>query len=171
MIKNIIVACVAIVLTCGVAFATLHTEKVEAPSTSLGAVSSPDIPSPYVSWGGVRNWAGHTDVLANASTTCSIQSPAATSTLDYASISFVTASTSALQIEFGSDTTGFATTTRIGNLLTLAASSQGTFVASTTNAANSPLIFAPNTYMNVKIGGGGVGTTAVGNCQAAWIQD
>lgn len=163
---------------------TLMPQKVINSVSQVGAVSSPDIMSPYFSFGGVRQWAAHKDSLNQASTTiCSLQSPAATSTLLFADVKITTGTTTAVVLEMAKATTYAATTTRItyaplgsGALITLNA-----FVASTTGAYGSlgqqhtadetDLIFAPNTYLNVKYGNTlGSLNVFVGSCNAIWAE-
>ena len=159
--------------------------KVINQVQTLGAVSSPDIMSPYFSFGGVRQWAAHTDNLNHASTTiCSMQSPAATSTLVFGSVKLTTGTTTAIALEMAKDTSYAATTTRISYDV-LASGAQTTmvaFVASTTGAygANGQahtadeldMVFAPNTYLNVKYGGAaGALNVLVGSCNAVWVQN
>lgn len=167
MIKNIVIAVLAaLLLTVGV---YEINQKPVQQAQKVGAISSPDIPSPYLSWGGVRSWAGHTDILTNASTSCSFQSPNATSSLDYASITIASTTSNAIIIEMGVANDPNSTTTLIGTKYSLAASTMLTIVASTSNAAGAGILFAPNQYFNIKLGGvaNGVG----GNCNVQWIQD
>lgn len=168
MIKNILIGVVGVILGCGATLAVYHPTPTVQPK--VGAISSPDIPSPYLSWGGVRSWAGHTDILANASTSCSFQSPNATSSLDYASFTIGASTTAnAIIIEMGVANDPNSTTTLIGTKYSLAASNQVTVVASTSNATGAGIVFAPNQYFNIKVGGvaNGIG----GNCNVQWIQD
>lgn len=163
-------ALVALVVAGG--FVLLFPKQATQVVNTLGSVASPDIPSPYLQWGGIYHYGGSTTALTqNASTTCSIQSPAATSTLRYAAIRFDLASTSAIQIEMGKATTAFATTTSLG-IHNLGAGAQVTLLASSTAAtvggADPAIVFAPNTYFNVKLGGGGTGTVPSGKCEALW---
>ena len=159
-------------------------QKVINNTTSLGAVASPDIQSPYFSFGGVRQWGAHSGLNQASTTICSLQSPAATSTLSMSSgISITTGTTTAIALEIGKSTVMDATTTRI-SYVTLASGAQVTlnsFVASTTAAYGSlgqrhtadetDLIFAPNTRLNVKYGGTlGSLNTLVGGCNATWLE-
>lgn len=158
-------------------------KPVQNGVNQLGAVSSPDINSPYFSFGGVRQWAGHTDTLNQASTTiCSLQSPAATSTLRFADVKLTTGTTTAIALEMAKDTTPSATTTRLGYIV-LGSGDRVTLiagVASTTSFSasgvshtkdDSDLIFAPNTYLNVKYGAAlGALNVLVGSCNAIWAE-
>jgi len=151
----------------------------------FGALSSPDISSPFLSFGGVRRWAVGGIALNQASTTlCSLVSPVSTSTLVSASVQINTGTTTAIQLEMAKSTLMDATTTRIslaslasGNRMTLTA-----FVASTTGAYGAlaqqhtadeqDLVFAPSTRLNVKYGGGkGSLNVLVGTCNATWEQN
>jgi hypothetical protein len=132
----------------------------------LGA--NPDLQSPYFSFGNVTRWANNVTLTQNASTTCSLQSPAATSTLVSGGIRFATASSSALLVEIGRSSSPNATTTLIGTAYTVGAGAQATIVASSSPAAGDAVVFSPNTYFNVKIGAGSTGSLPVGSCHAVW---
>jgi len=154
---------------------TLMPQKVINSVQTLGAVSSPDIMSPYFSFGGVRQWAAHTESLGQATTTvCALQSPAATSTLLTASIRYSVSSTTASTVTMAKATTAYATTTLIGGG-SLAANAQGTFNATTTLAQATSLdgvmVFAPSAYLVVGMAGGTGTFSPTGTCQAIWVQN
>lgn len=141
-------------------------------SGSLGAVASPDIPSPYISWGGLRYWNRHTTSLTQATTTvCALQSPAATSTLSHASIRFTVGTTTNAGVVMAKAATAYATTTALGGTMTLLANEQGTVIASTTVQS----VFAPSTYLVVGMTDQTAEATAgtfspSGVCQATFIE-
>jgi hypothetical protein len=166
MQKNVYIAgLVAIVLAVGFAL-------VGGKGPSLGAVASPDLISPYFSFGGVRQWAAHTDSLKSATTTvCAIQSPAATSTLRFGSIKLLTSSTTATTVTLAKASTAFATTTDLGSY-SVGANAQATLVASSSpTSGNTALVFSPNTFFVVGMAGG-VGTfSPAGTCEAVWVEN
>lgn len=142
---------------------------------TVGSVANPDIQFPYFSFGGNRYWAAHTDSLIQGTTTvCALQSPAATSTLVSASVSFKISSTTASNVVIAKAASAFATTTAL-NYGAFASGAQGTMMASstiTTNLTNVDpyTVFAPNQFVVVGMQGG-IGTfSPVGTCQATWIQ-
>lgn len=146
-------------------------------SPVLGASASYDFPSRFFSVGGVRHWAGSTNNLIQASSTvCSIQGPAATSTLIAAGIRFTLASTTAVIVDLAKDQYGYSTTTALNASIPLAASTQGTIIASTTsNGLDTTRVFPPSYFFTVRIAGGATGSTGTGNvptgyCFAEWIQ-
>lgn len=138
----------------------------------VGAVSSPDIISPYYTVGGVPVWKQRTDSLIQASTTvCSLQSPAATSTLLTAGIRFALASSSAMVVDLARSSSPAATTTKIGTTYNIAAGAQATIIASSTGSvAGDATIFPPNTYFVVKMdtGTGATFNAPTGTCEAVW---
>jgi len=142
----------------------------------LGSVASPDIMSPYFSFGGVRHWGARSDSLVQATTTvCAIQSPAATSTLIMGSIRLSVGSTTASTVTIAKSATAYATTTLIGGGA-LGAGAQGTFSATTTpstgTSLDGPMVFGPSQYLVVGMQGGVGGTfSPTGNCQATWVQN
>lgn len=132
----------------------------------LGALSSPDIASPYLSFGGVREWA-YTTSMTNASTTCAIQSPAATSTLVAATFYVTVAPTTTPQFEIGNATTAFATTTSLAKHH-FSANTFRSVIATTSVTALTDGIVPPSTYVNVKQGGGGGSFVPTGVCKAVF---
>ena len=100
-----------------------------------------------------------------ASTTlCSFKSPAATTTLAFASVQIRTATTTATVVNFGKSVFFDATTTLIGVPFALGSFEQGTV----TNASST--VFSPNDYLNVKFGGTrGSVNALVGSCKAEFI--
>ena len=179
--KLIGVALVAIVIAIGGYMFPNVTQIVR----EVGAMPGPDIQSPYIAFGEVRQWAAHQTLNQASTTICSLISPAATSTLDMRSgVKITTGTTTAIALEIGKSTLMDATTTRI-SYVTLASGAVVTlnsFVASTTGAYGSlsqqhtadetDIIFAPNTRFNVKYGGAlGSLNVLVGTCNAIWLEN
>lgn len=131
----------------------------------VGAVAGPDLASPYFAYGGVRHWAYKTSMSsAIASTSCTIATPVATSTLVASTASFDTFGTTSVAV-IGWSAGIQATTTTIGSIQ-ITGGGQGLVLASSTA---STFIVPPNTYINVKVPGG-VGWTAAptGTCIAVF---
>jgi len=159
---------------------------------NLKAISSPDVMSPWFSFGGVRQWAAHDESLNAASTTaCQLQSPAATSTLQFGSLQLTvsTTSISIIEIAKSASTNNTATTTKIGNVITLSASATNVSIVASTSPSTQAfadgasagkvgaLIFAPNEWLVFKMlpadtdADGTIGTVSpTGVCQAVWTQ-
>ena len=162
---------------------TVITERVDGTRTIVGAVTGPDIASPYFSFGGVRHWGYSQDIRQGTTTVCSFQSPVSTSTLDIGSVQVTTGTSSVISVEIAKDNprtlgnTGM--TTRLGYLVTTD-SQKFTLLASTTMPTgvvgaidtNTNWIFGPSNYLNVKIGGF-LGTTnvLVGTCKAVFVEN
>ncbi len=143
-------------------------------NNALGALAGPDIASPYLSWGGVRDWATENAMNTGTTTVCSIQSPAATSTLSKASFTVSLASTTKESFDFSVNNPGStaSTTKRFGSDLTVQATQGGTYLASTTDSTIT--IFPPNYRLNIVMKGAyanGTGNTPVGVCTANWTQN
>lgn len=146
-------------------------EKIVEKQT--GALTGPDIPSPYLSFGDVKVYAASTrNLIQGSSTVCALQAPAATSTLRSAGIRFDLATTSAVIVDLAKDTTQYSTTTKIGTTYNIAASKQATIIASSTGSvAGDATIFAPNNWFVVRMVGATVGATLnapTGVCNATW---
>jgi len=148
----------------------LSPEK--AQNLVTGSVTSPDISSPYISFGDVRHWAAQDSDLTQATTTvCALQSPASTSTLQFGDAKFVVASsTQNSTITLAKATTPYATTTLLGKYV-IASGAQGTVIASTSPTTGDAVIFSPNTYFVVGMQGGGGTFSPTGNCSAVWIEN
>lgn len=149
----------------GAAGVVVMQPAVQLPSLGSGG---PVINGPYIQYGGVTTYAARTDNLNQASTTaCSLQSPAATSTLVLGSsgIRYEVSSTTAVTAKFykaaNPDT---ATTFLFG--AALSANAKGTIVATTSADA---FVFGPNQWFNV-VQTGGTGTySPSGACQAQFV--
>lgn len=147
----------------------------QTAAPSYGALSGPDIASPYLGWGGVRTFRASQSLVQSTTTICALQSPASTSTLSHYGVRFDVGSSSAMTVYIAKATTAFATTTQLGQSWTLAASSKGFINGSTTAtqvvAANE--VFAPNSWLNFTVQGGDSGANATGLvptglCEASW---
>lgn len=175
-------AVVAIVLILG-AFMFVHPSD-GAPGTpgtkgadgqTYGSLAGPDIPFPYLNWGGVNTTQASMTMNQGTTTPCAIQAPAATSTLRLASAAFAVSSSSATRITFAKAVTNPTATTTLISVGLLAAGVQGTVIASTTlgAAVDDATTFAPNTWLVVGVAGGDTGVNAtgfvpVGVCKASW---
>lgn len=190
MKASIITGIVAVVLSVGAAFA-VATHYAAPSSTSggsnhLGALTGPDIPSPYIRWGGVEEWNATVPLSATSSVIAAIQNPAAaTSTVAglYCNVSVngiatdVTFDISTSSTAFGSSTPAFVYAG------TITASKQKsiawlTGIGTTTNTnilgedkflktGESPYILGPSEYMTFKLATGTPGTFAsymTGSC-------
>jgi len=143
----------------------------EVPVETVGALTGPDIPYPYFSFGGVRRFAGSTTSLTQATTTvCAIQSPAATSTLVGGGIRLQVSSTTASTVTIAKATTPYATTTLI-NSSSVSANAQATILAASTSVSalsQTDRTFAPNQYLVVGMAGGSGTFSPTGVCHATW---
>lgn len=139
--------------------------QISQKTIQSGAVASPDIISPYFSFGGLKHWAGRTDSMTQATTTvCAIQSPAATSTLAWASVLFKVSSTTASIVTLATSTSPYATTTLlIAN--NIGANAQG-YVNFHGSSAN---VLAPNTWVVVGMQGGTGTFSPTGTCQVEFM--
>ena len=154
----------------------------------LGAFAGPDIKSEYLIFRGIEH-RYYSSGLNQASTiVCMFKTPAATSTLVTSSFKLTTGTTTVISVEIGKSAAQSATTTRlayVGSLASGALLTLNTGVATSTSdtAVNadgytkailtdqsSDLIFAPSTYINVKMGGTqGDANVYVGKCKAEFI--
>lgn len=171
-LKIILAAVIAGLLTLTV-FLSVKTLRptILIDEGNKGAITSPDLPYEYIGVNGIRRYSQRDDSLTSATTTiCSLRSPTnATSTLASASLRLSVGTTTNAQIEFGKATTPYATTTRIGSLISYLANKQVTVQATTTPSAGSAPIFAPGAYLNIKMtAGAGKAVSPTGVCQATW---
>jgi hypothetical protein len=170
--KNIVLGVFVVILVATGALLLRKPIVIEksAPVPAVGAFSGPDIPWPYISVGGVPFYSARTTLTQGASTTCSIQSPASTSTLLFGGVKFDVASTSGtLLVEMGRSINQYSTTTAIGGSNSLVAGLKATLMASTTSGNEQALVFPPNHYFNIKIGGLAAKQVPEGTCQATFM--
>lgn len=183
MKKNLTAFGVVLALILSVVAITRHSvAPISNPmQKNFGSVAGPDIPSPYISWGNVKQW-NFNQQAVTASTTCQILSPAATTTSVFVTANFSSIASST-QVEIGynyvatstfgmngvqyTGETGirqFSTSTLLSPTISL--STGGGIATSTLNGVTIP----PYTYINVKLAGGSSHTpnSVVGNCTAGF---
>ena len=172
MNKLSITALVISVLALGAAFVGKDVQTVvkEVP-VEVGALSSPELSSRYFSFGGVRQWAGRMAMRGATTTLCAIQSPAATSSLEFVSWSITTGTGTAATIDIGTGTTAFATSTNLVSGTSVGSGALGSAYWSSVGGSTGDSVLAPNTYVLVKTtGAGSGGYTYGGTCQAMFTQ-
>jgi hypothetical protein len=175
-IKNLgISAIVAALVTVFIASYVITPDTIvnNVPGKPLGG-TNPDVISPYLRFGDVSVWAARTTSFATASTTvCSIQSPAATSTLRGAAVDISVSTSSSYILTIARATTPSASTTPLISSASIASGAKTTLYASSTGQGSD--VWAPNTWLNVTVRGGSSGVTypftmGAGSCQATWEQ-
>ena len=190
--KNYIIVGLIAALIVSVIFWVLRPDRTlqqvierGSQSQSVGALSGPDIISPYVRWGDVAIYNARTTMnqttpgqAGNGSTTpCALQSPSATSTLIGGSFQVSTPTSTAATLTIAKAATAFATTTVLADNVSLAANAQITLLASTTgqngNPSDTRVIFGPNQWIvfGAKGAPGAAGLAGFqfgGACTARW---
>lgn len=137
---------------------------------TYGSVTGPDSFFPCETHNGETICSERKTFFTGSTTIASFKSPSATSSLRFAAGNITTASTTALQFEWGRATAPDATSTTLG-FYNIAASTKAMVIASTTNpfvpgqATDGASIIPPNTYVNLKYGGSNC-PTAGGACSA-----
>jgi hypothetical protein len=150
-------------------------QEISQLSTHSGALAGPDIASPYLNWGGIVRWGAVQAFNQASSTLCSIQAPAATSTLRSFGINFTAGAVYANTYELGySATTKNSTSTAIIASYTVAANALLTTQATTTLTALTDGVVAPNSWVSFNVStttvGSATGPTATGQCSATFDQ-
>lgn len=165
--KNIVMGVLFVAALVGVGFGLSQVPN-DGRGITVGALSSPDVASPYFSFGGVRQWAGSMEMRSGTSTVCSIQSPAATSTLVSATARFDGTPSYTTIWMLGHSTTAYATTTALVASKTLASGAKGDMIATTTSLTDTRI--APLTYVNLNLSTTTVGSTfaPTGECKAVF---
>lgn len=132
----------------------------------LGALAGPDIPSPYLQWGGVYQYNGVQTMQTATTTLCAIQGPTATSTVSFADFSVTTGTSTAATIDIGFGSTKYATSTNLVSAVSVGSGAKGAGVY-TGSTAN--VVLPPSNYLIVKTAGAGVGGyTYTGTCAASF---
>lgn len=176
--KHIAIGALALMLLTSLAFWIAQPTKVvqqvvDGAKQTFGA-NGPISPFNYSCVGGVCTYTATMSLTQAASTTCYLQSPAATSTLLNGGVRFTLASTSAVIVDLGRSANQYSTTTAIGTTYNVAAGAQAMIAASTTPTGGDAVVFPPNTFFNVKfaqtgVGSAGAGSAPTGTCSATWI--
>lgn len=161
-----VVLSVAIVIAIGGAYVFPSVQ------TYLGSVVGPELLSPFFSVDGVKHEYRKAKFNTATTTPCALKSPAATSTLAFASAQVTTASSTATTWTLAKATTAFATTTLL-NTFSLGSGVLGTMVATSTTvvAVDDQTVIAPNQYLVWGVAGTAVSdvTKLNGVCQAEFI--
>lgn len=137
-------------------FATVNVTVQVPPTNSVGAFSSPDLQSPWFGFGGVRQWAGSMSMRTASTSLCSIQSPAATTTLVAATAYVTGGNTYANDYQLGFGIAQGATTTNLARL-SIGANAAGVAIATSTNLVQSfgnggkDGQIPPNTWINFNV--------------------
>ncbi len=130
----------------GLGGSTTIVDRVE----NLGSASSPSVDGGCMNVNGIMDCFYRTNPIS-ASTTCSIKSPSASSTLEHASLVLSSIPTGDTQWGIGQSASRFATTTAIVAHYDVASGAQVAIVATTTVTALTDGVVAPNTYINFKL--------------------
>jgi len=157
---------------------TVAENPIKTEVQRPGSVTSPEITSNYLCVGGVcryyyrvaaRNIRALTDTGAvGTSTICAIKSPAATSTLVSASVALSTGATTTAILDMAKSANDNATTTQIGNTISLTAGQKVYLVASTTPTAGEVTTFPPSYYFIVKMAQLGNSFSPAGYCNTVF---
>lgn len=140
-------------------------------TVKLGAVTGPELYSPFWNVNGVRQWFVRQPMNRATTTLCSMRAPSATSTLHFASFQIVTGTSTAATIDIGTSTTAFATTTNLVAAKSIASGAQGYAYWSPVGGSVDDAKMAPSDYVNVKTAGAGLsGYTYRGFCQAIFLE-
>jgi len=143
---------------------------------SLGAVSGPDMPFRYIGVNGLQTYYTKKALGTATSTPCSIQAPAATSTLLRTALRIGVATSTGTVWDAAKSTTAFASTTPLtknDTLITLASGIQGTMTVSASSTdinLDNEFVFAPNEWIVWKVGGTVIAgsTFLTGTCSAVF---
>lgn len=172
-LKTVAVAALT-ALVVAMVWGTFKAPVTKVIEKQFGALAGPDIPSPYLNWGGLRTWNARQELKTSTTTVCSIQAPASTSTLDHFAVRFTVGSTTAKTIYMAKGASMQASTTLLLAAGTLAANAQGTFVASTSPSTSDDVdgtnVIPPNWWVNVSMAGGIGVDSPTGSCQAQFME-
>lgn len=171
MNKAIVSLLVAIAVACaGYGYVASHTAKAPTKAPTSGSVTSTDQVGDHFSENGVTTYAYQYAMNQASTTLCSFITPNATTTQNFLSAFDRTGTTTAATLVFGYGTVRSATTTQIGTSYAVVANAQYYVVGSST-PATGPIVYAPNTWVNVTEQGGVSGTfSPTGQCNLKLTQ-
>lgn len=164
-------ASIGVIVVISLVFFVVKTQPTTTVTEKpLGAVSSPDLMSPYFIFGGVMHYSqgGKLSASTTLPIICTMQSPAATSTLVNATVDLNAGSTTAQTMYLGYGTSPGATTTALGHEV-VAANVSDTLVASSTLMTSATATMAPNTWVTVGFEQYGSNDIVNGSCSAEWV--
>lgn len=163
----IVGAVIAIVgLVAGFSIANRGSTPTETP---LSAVSSPDVSSPWLRWGGVTVYNAKQTMQTATTTLCAIQNPrTATSTIRSFVAQIQTGTSTAAAISLATSTLQYATSTSDELIADYSVASGGQTTVSFTGTTNANII-GPNQWLLFRTAGAGLGGyTYGGHCQATF---
>jgi len=173
--KNTLIASAIVAAVVALVVGFVLPRQTAQTVQNLGSLVGPDIPSPYLRWGGVAVYNAAASLKQGSTTPCALQSPNATSTLEAGGINFTVASSTAITVVAAQSATAFATTTLINSK---SITGQGMLIAASTTLSSleqTNRIFAPNTWLvfsetgGITAGDAGTGFVPKGRCQAVWV--
>jgi len=172
--KTIITSIFALTAAVFALIAVVEHNAVQAPQTvKVGAAGAIDSVN-YHCWAGVCQYYAATSLKTATTTPCAIQSPAATSTLEFVGVRLDVSSTTATTWDIARATTAFATTTTFGTAALAVAGNAQSYMTGTTTAPTA--ILPPNTWIVVGQRQGitagdtaGTGFVPSGQCSAKFI--
>lgn len=130
-----------------------------------GAVSGPDLSSPYFAVNGLSTFYNHVPMQVGTTTLCAMKSPAATSSVELAGFNISIGTSTAASIDIGYGTTPYATSTNLASAIAIGSGALGGSMFFPT--AGNGSIVGPNTWLVVKTAGVGLGGyTYRGTCDA-----
>jgi len=168
--KNILTT-IGIILAIVLGFAG-YTKQAETPVVNnVGALSSPDIISPYLRWGGVASYAASQPMQTATTTLCWFENPSTgTSTIESVTFQVNTGTSTAANITIATSTTRYATSTNDTPLVAnQAVLSGGTATHGFRSSTGRNFLLGPSEYVVVRTAGAGLnGYTFGGLCQATF---
>lgn len=167
-LSKVIVGAILLLLIGGLGFVALNTPKGEdSAERPSGALSGPDISSPYLKWGEIAIWNTEASMRAATTTLCAIPNPqTATSTIKSITWQITTGTTTAAAITVATSTSQYATSTSNELIADQAVASEAQGTANWVPGVNTGIL-GPNEYLLVKTAGAGLGGyTYTGTCSA-----
>lgn len=167
-------AAVALVVVLVVSYFQPSTQTIREVVKELGTAAGPDRFSPCESRDGVEQCFTRTSLTTASTTSCALLTPNATSSMVGFAVRFNIGSTTAKEVIIAKNSTnagvvnGMQASTTVLGRGTLAANTQGTFMASTSPIAGDAMlnnILAPLSYVNVSLVGGSGTDSPTGICQ------
>lgn len=167
---------VLVAVVSSLVFSAVFAPKSEVKNPPYGAVSSPDIMSPYVSVGGQKLWAANYAPISATTSPCGTQSPNASSTLLTVGANFdqliATSSTISANryiLTIATSTNQGASTTPLWQQFINSGKQFQIGFHSTTTLTNNNVL-PPNTWVNITISGNDNAPTVGGSCSALFQQ-
>lgn len=165
--KTFLTVAISVVLAASLTALYVGTPTPPETGKQFGALSGPDIPSPYLRWGNVIEYRANQAMQTATTTLCAIANPhAATSTILGITAQITTGTSTAGALTFSTSTLQYATSTS-DELIADKTVASGAQISVAWSPSSNNNVLGPGQFVLISTSGPGLGGyTYAGTCQA-----